>query len=286
MWKGRCEKMKRFLVYVLCSTSFLMFLPQNLEAGTWYGSNLIQNGSFEEDFSYWGGTQTGIWRIVQYSNSTNHYAYNSYSAQLYQSVTIEEGKRYRLYGRSVCAGGSSYMIDSTEIWQTDSWVDTPRKMSAKSVLGIASQSGTTSIHLIYSKGTGTSGGFDNISFQQVIYDPQLDILESDLTITEDMLNGSSATVELTLNDLSYADTPTDWYIDWGDGIIDYNPVLNTTHQHIYDVSTGAQVFTATLYGINQAGEFSESIQIGIVPEPATFSLFVLAGLFLYRKRLV
>ena len=155
-------------------------------------------------------------------------------------------------------------------------------MSAESIV-----SGYSSAYYITlsveSPGNDGSAGFDNISLQQVVYDPLLDIVESGIDITSDMIEGISATTGLTLNNLSYADMPTSWTIDWGDGIVENNPSLNSFNEHVYDISAGINQYTATLYGINQAGEFSESVIINVVPEPATLLIFGLGGILIRRK---
>ena len=292
---------KNVIIISFLAITFLNGTPVN--AGTYLGSNLVNNENFSSNLDGW---REDIFNHGVYSNwgpfAGRARLHEDIDSSLHQTVNIESAKRYRLSGdiatylyETKIGLGTMYSI--TNVMSTDLLSFSPNhdtdwthflssEFTSKSVEGIITGYSSLVLSLVGQNGPWNGGAaeFDNISLRQVIYDPQLDIVESDLFITEDMLDGSMATVGLTLNDLSFADTPTSWNIDWGDGAIDYDPVLNSLNQHVYDISVGAQVFTATLYGTNQAGEFSESIQIDVVPEPTTLLLLGLGAVMVRRKR--
>jgi len=118
--------------------------------------------------------------------------------------------------------------------------------------------------------------FDWARLKQVIYEPNLDIAEEKIYVIVDSNDIASVTIGLHLNDLSFADTPTSWSIDWGDGIIESNPALNSFHEHTYYITTGiGQTWTATLHGTNQAGSSSDTVNVFVVPkvpEPTTITV--------------
>lgn len=282
------------------------------EASVWLGSNLVYNGNFSittpDTINGWRESNFNPGAYVYFGIQAYYgLPYNrarmtgGTGSNLNQNVNIVSGKRYRLSGIGATYQkrikiGLGTIGGATNIMSTEELTSSPHhdtnwdkflgsEFTSMSVEGIITGYSNAYVTLQV-EGADNHGAaeFDNISLQQVVYNPQLDIMESSINITSDMIEGSSATIGLTLNNLSYADMPTSWSIDWGDGILENNPTLNFFNEHIYDISGGINQYTATLYGINQAGEFSESIQINVIPEPATLLLFAIGSLAINRKR--
>ena len=265
------------MVFIFCS--------ENINAGMWVGSNLVTNGNFSNGFSGWSNTTDFTWSSGEVTIQ------NGNDRTMTQSVSVETGKRYRVSGNSFAykashlAGQGWTRVTSTGISSTDWWTGKQSEsFSYKSAEGISSGT-STSIQLTWDVVTYSMGiffgGFDDIGLHQVIYDPQIDITEDYLELNA---VSSLATAGLNLQDLSFADTPTNWWIDWGDGIIDYNPTLNALAEHTYDTSGGVMDYTATFYGENQAGNMMDTVGITIVPEPCSLILICGGCFFLRGKR--
>lgn len=260
-------------------------LPVLSYAGTWMGANLVQNGSFESGFNYWENSDR--WELFQYTGSSEHCAWSrgwtTKQKRLTQSVVVEAGKRYQLYGCSY-SPWRNYISVTGGLDLYVSWYKTPHGMigNSKSIIGVASAGGESLIKL-QAQGQTWDGSFDYIKLRQVVYDPQIDIVEDAITAQAGS-DGLTANVGITLNDLSFADTPTNWWIDWGDGNIDLKPKLNSFAEHTYDLTSGITDYTASLYGENQAGNITDTVDITIVPEPASLSFISFGALGLIRKR--
>ena len=112
------------------------------------------------------------------------------------------------YGSGGFSGGSRTRINATDIAATPRVDHSTKNRNAE---GIASTSSTTVMIQYYSladsSDINTSATFDDIELRQVVYNPQLDILESDLFIlTKD-------SIPLALAILYFIKTPAIFTID-------------------------------------------------------------------------
>jgi len=110
--------------------------------------------------------------------------------------------------------------------------------------------------------------YDSATLRQVVYDPQLDIAETSLRVNSDAPGGSTASIALGLNSLSFADDPDAWSMDWGDGHVDSNPTLNAPAAHSYAIPSGnTATWTAIFQGSNGAGGDSDTAMIEVLRQP-------------------
>ena len=110
--------------------------------------------------------------------------------------------------------------------------------------------------------------YDWATLRQVVYDPQLDIAEDTIRINSDAPGGLTAEVSLGLHSLSFADDPTAWSIDWGDGSIEPDPTLNASHAHEYTIPSGTSaVWTASFSGSNEAGSDLDTAMVELLSRP-------------------
>lgn len=249
-----------------------MVLCQYSLAGIWIGPDIVN--------SNW----------AEWSRSSGPWLFSSY-AQIRgmsdewcrRTVAVQQGKRYRLsgycetwYNPTVGNGRARTRISASSIAATDWWNPVAGSgwpgRTFKSSEGIAGSNSTT-VELTWdviqvSQLSTTGGRFYEPRLQQVIYDPQMDITESGLRVNTDTPGGATASISLGLNSLSFADEPTAWSIDWGDGTTEANPMLNTNSVHSYSIGDGeSQTWTAALTGSNQAGSGADSASITLLRQP-------------------
>lgn len=288
--------MKRVIVL---ANLLLIGFNTNVFAGEWVGTNLLT--------SNWRQTSEPIvqypWQI---SSSPRFWYLGVGMATLQQDVQIETGKRYRVsgFGKAVYSIGSFvganliYInLSSTGIGSTGNWPQlltndgdySDEPFSYREVEGIATNSLTTFEIYADTDRHGSPPGwgeFNTVQLNKVVYNPQIAIYEEDVAITPTFFsnNFGISTAHLNLQDLSSPDSPTNWWIDWGDGNQSVMPTLNSIIEHTYIITAGiGQTWTATLYGENQVGSITDTVSIAVVPEPATLLLLSLGGLLLRKN---
>jgi hypothetical protein len=196
-----------------------------------------------------------------------------------RSVSVTPGKRYRYEvrgreQRSVVAGsvnvewwadisgGPSSSHYSSTSYQSTSMLHVPggSSMTVRTRARVTA-SPVAELYHDYAE-------YDWATLRQVVYDPQLNIAEDSVRINSDAPGGSTAEVSLGLHSLSFADDPTAWDIDWGDGSIEPDPTLNASHAHEYTIPSGTSaVWTASFSGNNEAGSDSDTATIKLLSQP-------------------
>lgn len=254
-------------------------------AGEWIGSDILNT-----DFSNWsisgtssiyqsqvasGNLRMGLlpkpyWVINQ---TLDHTMTGS------RSVSVTPGKRYRYEvkgreQRSVVtgfvnvdwwgdiSGGPSTARYSSTSYQTASVTYVPGGGSMTVRVGARiTASPVAELYHDYAE-------YDWATLRQVVYDPQLDIAETSIRVNSDTPGGSTASVALGLNSLSFADAPDAWSVDWGDGQVDQNPTLNAYAAHSYMIPSGnLATWTAMFQGSNGAGSDFDVATIEVLRQP-------------------
>ncbi len=117
----------------------------------------------------------------------------------------------------------------------------------------------------------TRATFDDIYFQQIVYDPQVSISQNNIRINSSIPDGSQANIGLTFfSQCDYADALTSWSVDWGDGIIESNPTLGVSSNHSYSIVNSndrSQTWNAVFSGNNQAGTDSKTANVTVLRQP-------------------
>lgn len=276
--------MQYFRVEGLIALFLIAGLGATAATAEWVGPDILNN-----NFSNWSvsGTSSILEKRVQSGNlhmgllPRPYWVINTsldHTMTASRSATVDAGKRYRysLRGREVrsvvsgnvnvewwseIGGGPSSSHSSSTSYVTRSldYIPGGSSMTLRAKARITASS--AELYHDYAE-------YDWATLQQVVYDPQLDIAEDAIRINTDTPGGDTADVGLTPNSLSYADDPTAWMVDWGDGVVDPDLPLNQTHSHVYTLSGGdSQSWTATFSGDNQAGSDSDTALVEILRQP-------------------
>ncbi len=267
----------RYGYMFLLVTALLMVFPLELRA-QWTGPDMILNGDFDRSGKYWTESNDD-WYYYKLGNSIRAWPDSVTDAWLRQTVSVTIGKRYQLRAGSTVGHDSSSLgrgrtqVSASGIAATSWWTSRPfgsTSFTYKTATGIASSS-TTTVQLYWdelSRGGMYGCYFDDIELRQVIYAPQIDIGQSHVRINSDTPGSSTATVSLDLNDLSYADEPTSWFVSFGDGTQQSLPTLNSTHTHAYEIPAGdSYSWIASLNGSNQSGSASDLATVTVLRQP-------------------
>ncbi|MBI9016282.1 MAG: hypothetical protein JEZ07_03365 [Phycisphaerae bacterium] len=261
-----------FLLIINCSL---------IQAGTWNGSNLVKNGTFESGLNYWAGVndntlRDGRWITRDTNGNNNYFAhFTGVNGSQYQSGTlsqrgiqIQNGKRYKFqcyYSgyKDYCYCG--FVVDNLFEKSLSDGSSNYAKVS------IASTS-TTNINFKTRK-NGYSNtfkpAFDNIQLYQVVYSPVLEIAPNVIRINTNSPSGSVADINVALNSLSYPDEPTSWSMDWGDGVTISKPDLNETYSHSFTIANGlSQEWALGFSGDNNAGSSLVEAEVTVLKQPA------------------
>ncbi len=292
--------MKRMVEIAIASSVILCISVSSSLAGIWQSSDLLNNNWSEWSYdSNWNSYKSRVngsnLQVGLYSSGSYVFNMNvDIKGTATKSVNVITGKRYKYQVRGKRKSYITQLPISSEWWidvagENRSSASSSSNYRKRNITFIARQNSATLKTISHFEAAPVGvcyccySDFDYATLKQVIYNPQLDIQENDLTV--DFANLSSKTVNLNLLDLSFADTPDNWWIDWGDGTIDYNPTLNSIASHEYNLTEGyGQTWTATLYGENVAGSMSDTIEISAVPEPTTIFLIGLGGLILRKRK--
>ncbi len=259
-------------------TIFALFLVLILisqgHSGEWVGPNLVTNGGFGSNLSGWE-QWPNYWSCSQGRAilRDSHKDFGG-SGTLYQMITAQSGKRYRVTGEMQ----TSHISHEAQIG-FDSWWGFPEintgwqsytQPQTKSIIGIAP---ADSIYVsLKARGVpAVEAFFDNISFNQIVYDPQVSISTNEIRINSSTPNGAQANVNLSFDSLcDYADALTSWSMNWGDGHIDSNPTLGISHTHSYSIANNnerSQSWQGVFSGNNQAGTDSKTANITVLRQP-------------------
>ena len=251
----------------------------------WVGPDILSN-----NFSNWSvsGTSSIFEKRVQSGNlhmgllPRPYWVINmslDHTMTASRSVGVDPGKRYRysVRGRevrSVVAGSvnvewwseigggpsSSHSSSTSYVTRSLDYIPGGSSMTLRAKARITASPGAELYH--------DYAEYDWATLQQVVYDPQLDIAEGAIRVNTDTPGGDIATVGLTLNSLSYADDPTAWTMDWGDGVAEPDLPFNQWHSHVYTLPGGdSQSWTATFSGSNQAGSDADTALVEILRQP-------------------
>lgn len=254
-------------------------------AGTWTGPDLAGN-SDPSNASKWtlegyaGWTQEFPGKILDKRTTVWGGGPWSCSAHAWRSVAVTPGKRYqyKLRARSV----DNVEVEPAKLeWWTElkGGGSTSRSSSSsyktKTITTILNRSSTKLwFHCKLSgdypaRATWPYVQFSgNATLKQVVYDPQMELSETDVRLNSDDPGGSTTSLTLGLNSLSFADEPTSWSVDWGDGAVESQPLLNANHEHVYEIPDGdSHSWMATLNGSNQAGSGSDSAMVTVLRQP-------------------
>ncbi len=268
-----------------CGLIMLAFVAADARAGEWVGSDMLNS-----DFSNWSVSGTSSIYQSQVSGGNlrmgllprPYWVINQsldHTMTASRSVSVTPGKRYRYEvrgreQRSVVAGsvnvewwadisgGPSSSHYSSTSYQTTSMLHVPggSSMTVRTRARITA-SPVAELYHDYAE-------YDWATLRQVVYDPQLDIAEDTIRINSDAPGGLTAEVSLGLHSLSFADDPTAWSIDWGDGSIEPDPTLNASHAHEYTIPSGTSaVWTASFSGSNEAGSDLDTAMVELLSRP-------------------
>lgn len=266
------------------TTVFLAILAtaQVTLAGTWIGPDVLNN-----NWSNWSLSGTGSVMKARVGSTLqlgtfNYTVFNmnySATATASRSVPVTVGKRYQ-YSVTGKRTRSVVREPISSSWWTEIVGDgsnSPSSSSSYSTQSLTTvATGSSMILRARSTLSGNTpaecnycyGEFASATFSQVVYDPQLTLSSHQIRVNTDTRGGATGSVSLDLNSLSYADAPTAWSMDWGDGNIETNPDLNTTRGHLYSLgSADSQIWTATLGGSNEAGAGADSATITLLRQP-------------------
>ena len=257
-------------------------LPQVAAGGTWVGPDVLNN-----DWSTWSISGAGSVMKSRVSptlqlGTFNYTVFNmSYSATGTASlaVPLTAGKRYQYQvtgkiTKSIVAQpvSSNWWTEITGVGSTPP--STSSNYSTQTITTVAGGSSLTLRARSTLSGAPVGqcnycyGEFSTATLSQVVYDPQLAVSDHQIRMNTDSRGGAGGTVSLGLNSLSYADDPTAWSVDLGDGTVENNPGLNSTRTHAFSLAGGdSQSWTATFSGSNQAGSASDAASITLLRQP-------------------
>lgn len=283
--------MKHHISSVVFVVILLAWHTETVCADEWLGPNLVSNGNFSAGNQGW----TGMGISGQYWTFGGDRAIALRQATwadplgISQIVNIQNGKRYRISGQSyaysppVASKYRTYISFGSQLtagyWR--SWYESESQvLTTKTDEGILNlPAGNAQFTLVFEvissyDSANPQGVFDNVGMYQVVYSPDVSISQGPIRINSDAPNGSSTSVSLTLNNhTEYADELTSWSMDWGDGLVQQNPALNSSYGHSYSIgnpSDTSQTWNAVLSGTNQAGTDLETVPVTVLRQPAAF----------------
>jgi hypothetical protein len=161
------------------------------------------------------------------------------------------------YGSTGAFGQNSYQTSTITFIPAESSVE----LQAKHEVDVSGGNQTSEVRT-------PCATFQSVQLNQVVYAPQLAIATHTIRVNSTLPAQSDADVSLGVSSLSYADDPTSWSLDWGDGATESNPTLGSNRSHTYSITSGnSQSFPVLFSGSNQSGSGQDAATITILRQP-------------------